>query len=125
MVLKIKRGLANLLEGTDSGNDASRSELAAEEEAPQRAEAPAPQAPQRVQPQVPQAPPAPQPASRQAAPQLAPDVGWEEHLIQALAKAPEDVAQRLASCMDREVLLRALQRREDPYLKVALLLIKK
>jgi len=117
MVLKIKRGLANLLEGgTDRGNDASRNGPAAEEEAA---------APQRVQPQVPQAPPAPQPASRQAAPQLAPDVGWEEHLIQALAKAPEDVAQRLASCMDREVLLRALQHREDPYLKVALLLIKK
>jgi hypothetical protein len=120
MVLKIKRGLANLLEGgTDRGNDASRSELAAEEEAA------APQAPQRVQPQVPQAPPAPQPASRQAAPQLAPDVGWEEHLIQALAKAPEDVVQRLASCIDREVLLKVLQHREDPYLKVALLLIKK
>jgi pyruvate/2-oxoglutarate dehydrogenase complex dihydrolipoamide acyltransferase (E2) component len=116
MVLKIKRGLANLLEGMDSGD--SRNGPAAEEEAPQRAEAPAPQAPQSVQPQAPQAA---QPASRQAAP----DVGWEEHLIQALAKAPEDVAQRLASCMDREVLLRALQRREDPYLKVALLLIKK
>jgi|MonGeyMetagenome_1017769.scaffolds.fasta_scaffold20871_3 hypothetical protein len=109
MVLKIKRGLANLLEGgTDRGNDASRNGPAAEEEAA-----------------APQAPPAPQPASRQAAPQLAPDVGWEEHLIQALAKAPEDVVQRLASCIDREVLLKALQHREDPYLKVALLLIKK
>jgi hypothetical protein len=35
-------------------------------------------------------------------------IGWEEHLIQALAKAPEDVAQKLATCIDREVLLKAL-----------------
>jgi hypothetical protein len=52
-------------------------------------------------------------------------MGWEEHLIQALAKAPEDVAQKLATCIDREVLLKALQHREDPYLKVALLLLSK
>jgi hypothetical protein len=53
-------------------------------------------------------------------------MGWEEHLIQALAKAPEDVALKLAACIDREVLLMALlQRRDDPFLKVALLLLKK
>jgi hypothetical protein len=53
-------------------------------------------------------------------------IGWEEHLIQALAKAPDDVAQKLATCIDREVLLRALlKRRDDPYLKVALLILKK
>jgi hypothetical protein len=42
----------------------------------------------------------------------------------ALAKAPEDVAQKLAAHIDREVLMRALlQRGDDPYLKVALLLL--
>jgi len=51
-------------------------------------------------------------------------IGWEEHLIQALAKAPDDVAQKLATCIDREVLLMALlKRRDDP--KVALLILKK
>ena len=118
MVLKIKRGLANLLEGgVNSGDSRDEPAAAASYSASLQTGAAEEEAPQRAQPQAPQAA---QPASRQAAP----DVGWEEHLIQALAKAPEDVAQRLASCMDREVLLRALQRREDPYLKVALLLIK-
>jgi len=46
-------------------------------------------------------------------------------LVKLLASAPEDVAQKLAACIDREVLLKALQRRDDPYLKVALLLISK
>jgi hypothetical protein len=47
-------------------------------------------------------------------------------LIQALAKAPDDVSQKLATCIDREVLLRVLlKRRDDPYLKVALLILKK
>jgi len=47
-------------------------------------------------------------------------------LMQALAKAPDDVAQKLATCIDREVLLMALlKRRDDPYLKVAHLILKK
>jgi hypothetical protein len=40
-------------------------------------------------------------------------MGWEEHLVQASANAPEDVAQKLATCIDREVLLMALLRRRD------------
>jgi len=41
-----------------------------------------------------------------------------------LAKAPDDVAQKLATCIDREVLLMALLKpRDDP--KVALLILKK
>jgi len=122
MVLKIKRGLANLLEGGVNSGDsrdepaaaasysASLQTGAAEEEAV---------APQRAQPpqSVPHAPqPSPQPASR-------PAEDWGDLLVRLLAAAPEDVAQRLVSCMDREVLLRALQRRSDPYLKVALLLL--
>jgi hypothetical protein len=35
------------------------------------------------------------------------------------------VAQRLISCIDREVIAKVLERRNDPYLKVALLLISK
>jgi hypothetical protein len=57
--------------------------------------------------------------------QVGDQIGWEEHLIQALAKAPDDVAQKLAACIDKEVLLKALQSRDDPYLKVALLILKK
>jgi hypothetical protein len=63
---------------------------------------------------------APQPpaASRQAE-------DWGELLIKLLASAPEDVALKLVSCIDREVLLKVLQHREDPYIKVALLLLMK
>jgi hypothetical protein len=50
---------------------------------------------------------------------------WGELLIKLLASAPEDVAQKLISCIDREVVAKALQRRDDPYLKVALLLLSK
>jgi hypothetical protein len=48
-------------------------------------------------------------------------------LIRLLASAPEDVALKLASCIDREVLLKVLEfnKRDDPYLKVALLLLTK
>ncbi len=60
-------------------------------------------------------------ASRQAAAE-----DWGELLIRLLASAPEDVAQKLAACIDREVLHMALlKRRDDPYLKVALLLLSK
>ena len=132
-MLKIKRGLANLLEGGVNSGDsrdepaaaasysASLRTGAAEEEAPQRAEVPAPQAPQRAQPpqSVPHAPqPSPQPASR-------PAEDWGDLLVRLLAAAPEDVAQRLVSCLDRDVLVKAFEGKSDPYLKVALMFIKK
>ena len=121
-MLKIKKGLANILENHNNNEP---------EEAPQ------PQPPQSVrtvlklneqeaapghllrsvEPAV-QAPQPPAPAPRQAE-------DWGELLVKLLASAPEDVAQKLAACIDREVLLKALQRRDDPYLKVALLLISK
>jgi hypothetical protein len=103
-MLKIKKGLANILENNNEPEEA-------------------PQAPQNVPLQTVQTPAAqpPAPASRQVGDQI----GWEEHLIQALAKAPDDVAQKLATCIDREVLLKVLERRNDPYLKVALLLLSK
>jgi hypothetical protein len=126
-MLKIKKGLANILENHDNEPE----------------EAPQPQMPQSVrtvlklneQEVAPQAsqlfrsaelagqPPQP-PASAHR--HVGDQMGWEEHLIQALAKAPDDVAQKLATCIDREVLLMALlKRRDDPYLKVALLILKK
>ncbi len=106
-MLKIKKGLANILENHDNHNEP-------EETLPQPS-----QTPQHIQTQVAQPLVS---ASRQVGDQI----GWEEHLIQALAKAPDDVAQKLATCIDREVLLMALlKRRDDPYLKVALLILKK
>jgi hypothetical protein len=107
-MLKIKKGLANILENHDNNNNEP------EETLPQPS-----QTPQHIQTQVAQPPAS---ASRQVGDQI----GWEEHLIQALAKAPDDVAQKLATCIDREVLLMALlKHRDDPYLKVALLILKK
>jgi hypothetical protein len=101
-MLKIKKGLANILENNNEPEAAS----------------------QHVQTQIVQAPQPPAPQA--AAWQVGDQIGWEEHLIQALAKAPDDVAQKLATCIDREVLLRTLlKRRDDPYLKVALLILKK
>jgi len=101
-MLKIKKGLANILENHNEPEAVS----------------------QHVQTQIVQAPQSPAPQA--TAWQVGDQIGWEEHLIQALAKAPDDVAQKLATCIDREVLLRALlKRRDDPYLKVALLILKK
>ncbi len=59
-------------------------------------------------------------ASRQAAAE-----DWGDLLIRLLASAPEDVAQKLISCIDREVIAKVFEKRNDPYLKAALLLLKK
>jgi hypothetical protein len=127
-MLKIKKGLANILENNNEPGEAppqppqppqsvrTAIKLNEPEEAlPQPSQ---PQMPQYVQIHAAQPPAS---APRQAGDQT----GWEEHLIQALAKAPDDVALKLATCLDREVLMKVLQRREDPYLKVALLLLTK
>jgi len=66
-------------------------------------------------------PEAPQPGA--SAPQ--PSEDWGELLIKLLASAPEDVAQRLVGCLDKEVIIKVLERWSDPYLKVALMLITK
>ncbi len=104
-MLKIKKGLANILENNNEPEEAALLP-------------PQPQTPQHIQTQMQASqPPA---ASRQAAAE-----DWEELLIKLLASAPEDVALKLATCIDREVLLKVLQHREDPYIKVALLLLMK
>ncbi len=75
------------------------------------------------QPQTPRQMQVPQPpvASRQAAS----EADWGDLLIRLLASAPEDVAQKLISCIDREVIAKVFEKRNDPYLKAALLLLKK
>jgi hypothetical protein len=64
---------------------------------------------------------APQPGA--SAPQ--PSEDWGELLVRLLASAPEDVAQKLVGCLDKEVIIKVLERWSDPHLKVALMLITK
>ena len=122
-MLKIKKGLVNILEENRNNNEPEETpqpqppqsvyKLNEQEAAPGQP----PRLLRSVEPAV-QAPQPPAPAPRQAE-----DCG--ELLIRLLASAPEDVAQKLATCIDREVLMKVLQHREDQYLKVALLLLKK
>jgi len=66
-------------------------------------------------------PEAPQPGA--SAPQ--PSEDWGELLVRLLASAPEDVAQKLVACLDKEVIIKVLEKWSNPYLKVALMLITK
>ena len=75
-----------------------------------------------------------QPAALQPTPALATSASaaepqssedWGELLVKLLASAPEDVAQKLIGCLDREVIIKVLERWSDPRLKVALLLLAK
>jgi len=50
---------------------------------------------------------------------------WGELLIRLLASAPEDVGVQLINCLNKDILIKALEKRNDPYLKVALLLLTK
>jgi hypothetical protein len=89
--------------------------------------------------------PTPQPAALQPAPALAtsapaaepevpqlaaseapqPSEDWRDLLVRLLASAPEDVSAQLINCLSRDVLIKALEKKSDPYLKVALLMLKK
>jgi hypothetical protein len=66
-------------------------------------------------------PEAPQPGA--SAPQ--PSEDWRDLLVRLISTAPEDVAQKLVGCLDREVITKALEKKNDPYLKVALMLLTK
>jgi hypothetical protein len=66
----------------------------------------------------------PAPAAEPAAPQPGAE-DWGELLVRLLASAPEEVAQRLVGCLDKEVIIKVLERWSDPHLKVALMLITK
>jgi len=61
-------------------------------------------------------------AAEPEAPQLE---DWRDLLVRLLASAPEDVSAQLINCLSRDVLIKALEKKSDPYLKVALLMLKK
>jgi hypothetical protein len=68
------------------------------------------------------------PAYASEAPQpgaFAPSEDWGELLVRLLASAPEEVAQKLVVCLDKEVIIKVLEKWSNPYLKVALMLITK
>jgi len=98
-MLKLKKGLTNMFEqDTNSSVTADESPLQ-----------PAYDAQQMVSAQ-------PQPTASGSE--------WGELLIRLLATAPEDVAHRLVSCLDSNLIAQLLEeRKNDPYLKVALLLL--
>jgi len=62
-------------------------------------------------------------AAEPEAPQ--PSEDWRDLLVRLISTAPEDVAQKLVGCLDREVITKALEKKNDPYLKVALMLLTK
>jgi hypothetical protein len=131
-MLKIKKGLVNILEENRTNNEPEAPPQPPQPPTPQihaalklnepeeaLPQTPQLQTPQHVQPHV-------QTTAAPAAPrQAAAAEEWGELLIKLLASAPEDVAHKLATCIDREVLLKVLEKRDDPYLKVALLLLAK
>jgi len=48
---------------------------------------------------------------------------WVECLVKALSEMPQDVAKRILEAVPREVVLKTLSERDDPYVKLALLLL--
>jgi hypothetical protein len=65
-------------------------------------------------------------ASQAAEPETSqPSEDWRDLLVRLISTAPEDVAQKLVGCLDREVITKALEKKNDPYLKVALMLLTK
>jgi hypothetical protein len=72
----------------------------------------------------------PAPAAEPEVPQLAASEtsqpeDWRDLLVRLLASAPEEVSAQLINCLSRDVLIKALEKKNDPYLKVALLMLKK
>jgi len=132
MRLDIRRGIQLLAGRADPEAGRKIADLDAVGDAPPRPASAQPAAPQ------PAAPPAPSSALRPAAPisaaasqadasdaprPAASEADWGELLVRLLASAPEDVA-HLINCLNKDVLVKALERRNDPYLKVAPLLLK-
>jgi hypothetical protein len=63
------------------------------------------------------------PAAEPEAPQ--PSEDWRDLLVRLLVSAPEEVSAQLINCLSSDVLLKALEKKNDPYLKVALMLLTK
>ena len=82
---------------------------------------------QAAQPTASSPQPAPAAASQTeaAGPEASQLEDWRDLLVRLLSTAPEDVAQKLVGCLDREVITKALEKKNDPYLKVALMLLTK
>jgi len=66
-------------------------------------------------------PEAPQPGASASQP----SEDWRDLLVRLLASAPEEVSAQLINCLSRDVLIKALEKKNDPYLKVALLMLKR
>ncbi|MEM0467699.1 MAG: hypothetical protein QXT27_00665 [Pyrobaculum sp.] len=49
---------------------------------------------------------------------------WRDCLIKALAEMPHDLAAKILSILPRDVVIKALEGKNDPYLKLALLLLE-
>ena len=116
MILNLKRGaqvLGKKIADLDTGEPTPQP--AASSPQPALAAAFQTEASQAAEPE------APQPGT--SAPQ--PSEDWRDLLVRLLASAPEDVAQKLVGCLDKEVLIKVLERWSNPYLKVALMLITK
>ncbi len=97
-MLKLKKGLANMFDETNNNATVDESPLQLAYDTQQMVS---------VQPQ-------PTTSSSE----------WGELLIKLLATAPEDVALRLVSCLDSNLIAQMLEeKKKDPYLKVALLLL--
>ncbi|MFZ8808946.1 MAG: hypothetical protein ACO2PN_12710 [Pyrobaculum sp.] len=104
-MLRLKKGLTNMFE------DATNNTYAADESSFQLTHDI--QQTVNVQPQVSVQP---QPTTSSSE--------WGELLIRLLATAPEDVVYKLVSCLDNNIITQMLEeRKNDPYLKVALLLL--
>ncbi len=109
-MLRLKKGLTNILE------DASDNEYIADESQFQLMHDSRQTTSTQVQPMRQVMNVQPRPATHE----------WEELFIKFLAAAPEDVAYRLVNCLDTNLLIQMLEgKKNDPYLRVALLLLKR
>mgnify|MGYP000202672841 CR=1 FL=1 len=113
MILNLKKG-SQILGGKkiadlDAGEPTQAASLqqASQPAALQPAPAPATSAP-AAEPEVPQ-----------------PSEDWRDLLVRLLVSAPEEVSAQLINCLSSDVLLKALEKKNDPYLKVALMLLTK
>lgn len=48
---------------------------------------------------------------------------WQDCLVRALAEMPQELAARILPALPRDAIVKALEGRDDPYLKLALLLL--
>lgn len=48
---------------------------------------------------------------------------WQDCLVKALAEMPQELAAKILPSLPREIIIKALEGRDDPYLKLALLLL--